>query len=516
MNKSISSFILFIATLAVTNLIAQSSTGLQMIHDERWVSAEKEFAKSSSDEDVFYKGFAQMKQENLEAAKASFNSIATKPYGKIGLGWLELNAKNKAGATKLFEEAANETKNKNPQIFVAISRAIANSTMEERDDAIMWAKKASDMAKTNADYRIIWGDACLSTQDGGSANTQYEYAQQYAPNTALPFAKIGRVYYRMKVYKEALPNLKKALELDPNNALALNYLAQIYYRYKVYDTAEMYQQRLIQIGDKSPEDMAMLANIYFQSKNYEKAIEQINEIIKGDNKYNYLNRLIGYSYYETGKFQEAVTFLEKFLETQPKDKILASDYEYLGKAYISLGDKDKGVVTMRKAVEMNPTDKDAVKSIVDAFKKAKMPAEELEFARKVVELPEATASDFLNLGSALYKNKLFEEADATFTKVLELSPNSADAYYMKGKSKMYNSTLDQATAPAKDDFTKYLEMVMGSEEKNKKKVVEAKIYLAKDAIVNQKDTAKAKTLLDEVILLDPENKDAIELMEHTK
>lgn len=516
MNKSISSFILFIATLAVTNLIAQSSTGLQMIHDERWVSAEKEFAKSSSDEDVFYKGFSQMKQENLEAAKASFNSIATKPYGKIGLGWLELNAKNKPGATKLFEEAANETKNKNPQIFVAISRAIANSTMEEKDDAIMWAKKASDMAKTNADYRIIWGDACLSTQDGGSANTQYEYAQQYAPNTALPFAKIGRVYYRMKVYKEALPNLKKALDLDPNNALALNYLAQIYDKYRVYDTAEMYQQKLIQIGDKSPEDMAMLANIYFKAKNYEKAIEQINEILKGDNKYNHLVRLIGYSYYETGKFQEAVTFLEKFLETQPKEKIVASDYEYLGKSYIAIGDKDKGVATMRKAVEMNPTDKDAVKSIADAFKKAKMYAEELEFFKKVTELPEASATDYMSYAHALYKNKLFEEADASFTKVLELSPNSADAQYMKGKSKMYNSTLDQATAPAKDDFTKYLEMVMGSEEKNKKKVVEAKIYLAKDAIVNQKDTAKAKTLLDEVILLDPENKDALELMEHTK
>jgi tetratricopeptide (TPR) repeat protein len=516
MNKSISSFILLIASLAINNLMAQSNTGLQMIHDERWVSAEKEFDKSTADIDVFYKGLAQMKQENAETAKATFNSIATKPYGKIGLGWLELNAKNKAGATKLFEAAANETKNKDPQIFAAISRAIAYSTADEKDEAVSWAKKASDMAKTNVDYRIIWGDAYLSTQDGGSGNTQYEYAQQYAPNSALPYAKIGYYYYRAKVYKEALPNFNKALAIDPNNALALNYLAQIYYKYKVYDTAEMYQQRLIQLGDKNPEDMAMLANIYFKAKNYEKAIEQINEILKDNQKFNYLNRLIGYSYYETGKFQEAITFLEKFLETQPKERILASDYEFLGKSYIALGDKDKGVVTMRKAVEMNPTDKDAVKSIADAFKKAKMPTEELEFCKKVVELPEATASDFLNLGSALYKNKLFEEADATFTKVLELSPNSADAYYMKGKCKMYNTALDQSTAPAKDDFAKYLEMVVGSEDKNKKKVIEAKIYVAKDAIVNQKDKVKAKTLLDEVILLDPENKDAMELMEHTK
>jgi tetratricopeptide (TPR) repeat protein len=240
MNKSILITILLATSLSMSNLFAQSAAGLQMIHDERWVSAEKEFAKSSTDEDIFYKGFAQMKQENIEAAKATFNSIATKPYGKIGLGWLELNAKNKAGASKLFDEAANETKNKNAGIFVAVSRAIAHSTADEKDDAISWAKKASDMAKTNADYRIVWGDAFLSTQDGGSANTQYEYAQQYAPNTALPYAKIGRVYFRMKVYKEALPNLKKALEIEPNNVLALTYLAQIYERYKI-----MIQQKCI-------------------------------------------------------------------------------------------------------------------------------------------------------------------------------------------------------------------------------------------------------------------------------
>lgn len=515
MNKSILITILLATSLTMTNVLAQSTIGLQMIHDERWVSAEKEFAKSSTDEDVFYKGFAQMKQENIDAAKATFNSIATKPYGKIGLGWLELNAKNKAGASKLFDEAANETKNKNAGIFVAISRAIANSSTEERDEAISWAKKASDMAKTNADYRIVWGDAYLSTQDGGSANTQYEYAQQYAPNTALPYAKIGRVYYRMKVYKEALPNLKKALELEPNNVLALNYLAQIYEKYKIFDTAEMYQQKLIQIGDKSPEDMATLANIYFKAKNYEKAIEQINEIIKGDNKYNYLNRLIGYSYYETGKYQEAITFLEKFLESQPKDRIIASDYEFLGKSYIALGDKDKGVLTIKKAVELNPADKDVVKSIADAFKKAKMPAEELEFYKKVTELPEPTASDFLNLGSALMKNAKYDEADAIFTKALELSPNYSEAYYMKGKCKVYIDP-EQSTASAKEDYTKYLEMVAGNEEKNKVRVVAAKLYLAKIAIKNENDKAKAKIILDEVILLSPDSKEALELMEFTK
>jgi cytochrome c-type biogenesis protein CcmH/NrfG len=145
----------------------------------------------------------------------------------------------------------------------------------------------------------------------------------------------------------------------------------------------------------------------------------------------------------------------------------------------------------------------------------KMYAEEMEYYKKIAELPEPSASDFLNLGSALYKNKKFEEADATFTKVLELSPNSADAYYMKGKCKVYQDP-EQATASARENYTKYLEMVAGSEDKNKKKIIEAKVYLAKVAIKNDNDKAKAKILLDEVILLDPTNTEAAELLKFTE
>jgi hypothetical protein len=71
MNKLFSSLILLAAVFLVTNLSAQSKVGIQLLHDERWVSAEKEFGKSTEEADVFYKGLAQIKLENMEAAKAS-------------------------------------------------------------------------------------------------------------------------------------------------------------------------------------------------------------------------------------------------------------------------------------------------------------------------------------------------------------------------------------------------------------------------------------------------------------
>ena len=516
MNKRIFTIAWMVFALSNMGLYAQSKIGLQMLHDEQWRSAEKEFSKSSTDEDIFYRGFCEMKIDEPEKAKTTFQSIATKPYGKIGLGWMELNAGNNEGAKKLFQEAANETKNKNADIFVAIARAIYNSTAAHKEEAIEWAKKSVDMNKTSAYYRLIYGDSYKETLDGGSAITQYEYAQTYEPNSPVSYGTTGQVYYRSRNYKDALTNFKLALEKDPNNLFALKYMAQIYYNYKVYDTAKMYQAKLIELGDKNPEDMAMMANIYFYQKDHEGAINIISEIIKGNNKYNYLNRIIGYSYQETGKNQDAINFLEKFFQTQPKDKIIASDYEYLGKAYLGIGDTVKSVEAMKQSVDLFPEDKDAMRSVADLFKKMKRNQDALELYKKLAAMPDAVVSDHLKLANIyFYQLRDFDNADAVYTKVIELSPNQVDVYFNKAKIKLFKEP-NQETSSAKEDFAKYLEMTKGKEEKYKKNVVEANIYMAKDALLKLNDKVLAKTYLDAVQLLDPNHVELPSLMENVK
>lgn len=515
MNKLIVKIILVASVLNTWTIYAQSKQGMQYLADERWWSAEKEFSKTANDEDVFYKGYAQIKQDEAEKAKATFNSIATKPYGKIGLGLIELNAGNMDGAKKLFEAAANETKNKNSDIFIAISRAIAVSKATQKDAAPEWAKKAVDMQKSNADYRMVWGEAYASILDGGNAITQYEYARDYTPTSALPYAKIGQIYYRSRNYKDAMENLNKAMEKNPNNLVALNYLSQIYYLYKKYDSAKIYQAKILELGDKSPEDMAFMANIIFAEKDYDGAIKIITDIIKGDNKYNYLNRLIGYSYYETQKPAEAKDFLEKFMSTQPKDKIIAKDYDYLGKSYIDLGDTVKGLETMSRALEFNPNDKEAIKNLADYLKKIKRYEEALVWYKKMADLPDASSDDFFQLAGLYYSKKDYPNAEAAYTKVLEMSPNSSGTYYQRaGVRMMLDPT--QETSSAKPDYEKFLELTVGKEEKFKKQIVKAKIYMAKDALIKTVDMVKAKQYIDEIEVLDPTNSELPGLKENLK
>lgn len=506
--------IAFLANLLNTN--AQLVKGHELLNDERWYSASKAFAQSSEEESIFYKGYAEMRLENYEEASKTFNSIASKPFGKIGMGWLELNKGNDAVAKDFFQKAADETKNKNPRIFAAISQAIANSKTATKDASIEWAKKATDLAKTNADLRMIYGDAFLSTQDGGQAITQYEYAQQFNANSALPLAKIGKVYFQSRTFDMSKDYLQKALTKDPNNLLALNYMAQIYYKYKVYDTAKMYQQQILDLGDKNPEDEAMMANIYFQSKDYDGAINKIQEIIKGDNKYNYLNRLIGYSYFETGKYPEALEFLNKFLESQPKERILASDYEYLGNSILkSGGDNAAAINAFKKGYTINPNDIDGVKKIASIFKSMKMYDEAVDYYTKATLLPEASSQEYFELAGAYYAKKDFTNADAMYSKTIELAPTSAGTYYMRASARVAADP-EQATSSAKEDYKKFIELTTDKVEKFKKQLEKAYLYLAKDALKNMNDKALGKQYLDKVIEFNPDNSEVQGLMEFTK
>lgn len=495
-----------------SQIFAQSKTGQVLMGDQRWVSAEKEFAKSQEDIDVFYAGYCQIKQEESEKAKTTFNSIAAKPFGKIGLGLLELNSNNVAGADMLFEESASATKNKNPEVFVAISRAIVASNVNAKEKSIEWAKKAVDVQPKNADYRLVYGEAFLSTQDGGSAITQYEYAQQYAPSSALPYAKIGQVYFRNRTYSLMKENLMKALTIDPNNVFANEYMAQLYYKYKSYDSAQIFQQKVIDLGDKSPADMAFMANILFEKKDFEGAINLINEIIKVNQKYNYLNRLIGYSYYETKKPAEAITFLEKFLETQPKERIISSDYDYLGKAYMEVGQADKAVATLKRAIETNPTDKETMINVAKTLKDQKRFDDALEIYSKILQLsdPAPVADDYFQQAQIYFSKKDWANAEAGYTKAIELAPNSSTAYYQRATVKLYADP-EQSTASAKPDYAKFIELSVGNE-KLKKQIVKANLYMAKDALKNLNDKTAAKTYLDAALALDAANAEALELM----
>jgi tetratricopeptide (TPR) repeat protein len=207
--------------------------------------------------------------------------------------------------------------------------------------------------------------------------------------------------------------------------------------------------------------------------------------------------------------------MEKFIASQPKDKIIPDDYEYLAKSMIASGkDTAAAVETLKKSYDGKPESKETLRKIADFLKSIRRMDDAIVYYKMKVEALDPSLDDHFQLAQAYYGKKDYANAEIWYSKVIEMSPNSANAYYQRANVKMFADP-EQSTASAKPDFLKYVELTTGNEAKFKNLVIKAKLYLAKDAIKNMNDKALAKTYLDGVLQLDPAHVEATDLMKFT-
>lgn len=497
---------------AVNAVHAQDPEGIKLLSYEKFSAAAAVFSQKSDEKSTFYQGYAMLRAGNTEMANNLFSKIATTPLGMVGAGWVELNKNKSAEAKAYFDNALKATKNKDGLIFRFIGEAYTHSLgTKDYAQAVEKLKTANTLLKNNAEIYVALGEAYLAAQDGGNAVVQFEYAAQYDTKTSVPNAKIGSVYYLSRNYPLAKDYLAKALAIDAENPVIYREMGKVHYKLGKYDLAKEQFAKYMSLGELSLDDKALYANILFLGKDYTNAINTISEIIKVDNSRNYLNRLIGYSNFETEKYADALAFMEKFLATQPKEKIIASDYEYYGKSLLKNGKDSLGLLNLVKSAEMDTTKRETWGTVAEAYLKLKKYAEAAKYYSKKIDPDAPAATDWFNVGSAYYKGKDYVNAEMAFSKVIEIKPEAATGYLWRAKT-LLAADPEQKQSSAKPHYIKYIEIASLNAEKNKKDLIDAYNYMAADAYNNQSSVALAKEFAQKVLALDAANEQAKAIM----
>ena len=464
------------------------------------------------------------KDKAKAAYDAAFNAKPEGAYAFVANGRNMLLQNNGAEADKQFAKAAKSGKKD-----VVALRQIAESYLYAppgvkpnftRSEELL--KAALDVSSKDINTIMTLGYCYKEMPNGGLAAQQYELAESL--ETKNPFIKfmLAKVYKTAKLPEKAVVLLDKAIALNPKYTLALRYLAELYYFDRKWEKALEAYTNLVNNGDSVIiEDEMQLANCQFVNKKYPDCIKTVEKIMAKDRSKTYLVRLLAYCAYETGDYVKCLSTMQQYFKEAPADKVLWSDYKYLGQSMVKTkGDTLAGIESLKKAIVLDTAAGTETWKLNQDI--AKLYYNKRDYCSSLKHhtiyldsIPKPQATELYDYGIVTYYCKddstRFAKAEQIFVRITEMAPKAGIGWLWAAKSAAKldpdveaHPELIPEFGKAEKYWIKYIEIAAVDANKNKKDLIIAYQYLAyKYYKVN--DTAKAKEYIDKAIPLDPTN-----------
>lgn len=497
-------------------------------------------AKPSDGEANFVLGNVYLNQGIADSAKICYNNglqaSDKKNLNYIGLGQLDLDAKNVAAAQANFGLATKDMKRKDVDEFIYIGRAYINSTSPDYTNAIASVKRALLIDPQNATALLAVGDAYYGANNQNDAYKAYRDAFTADPTLLRAKMQLGVLLKGAKSYDEAIKSFNEVIAINPNYGPVYRELAETYYKWarnkpstsKVnLQNAITNYEKYLSLTDYSLDSKMRHADFLILVKDYKNLETVANKMIADDKVNPRIFRYLGYAAYENGNVDVAIKSLEDYINV-PSNKKIGRDYLYLGLAKMKKGTNAEGAIEqtafdagfseIKKGIELEPILAEELADIGKALFGKKQYVQAAAVFEVGADIKESKnyLDDNVYYGISLYyanTNKTngaadpvaLGKADAAFDKVLAASPTYDEAYLYKGR---INNLLEKDDLIIKN-YEEYVARVTakGAEELAKpatmKKVIEA--YNNIGASYANTDKAKAIEYFNKTLVLDPTN-----------
>jgi tetratricopeptide (TPR) repeat protein len=478
-------------------------------------------------------GNAYLAKGDKDKAKMAFDdAFKAKPEGAMAFianGRTLMLQNNMAEADKQFAKAAKSGKKD-----VNALRQIAESFLYAppgtkpnftRSEELL--KAALDVGNKDVTTVMTLGYCYKEMPNGGLAAQQYELAESLEPKNMFIKFMLAKVYKAANLPLRYMQILDKVLELDQTNTMALREKAYYLYYARKWEEALKALEALVSKGKPiTSDDEMLLANAYFVNKKYKECQELVEKIIVKDNSKTYLKRLLAYCKYETGDYARAREMMELYFKEAPKDKILFSDYVYLGRSLVKTkGDTLAAIDHLKTGITMDTTRESWTlnQEIADLYYGKKDNCSSAKhYGIYFDSIPKPTATDLYKYGVAQYFCKddtmRYINAEKTFMRVQGIAPKATLGWLWAAKAAAKQDP-DIETSPellpqfgkAEKHYLPYIEIAAADPAKNKKELTDAYLYMGY-LYWKRADNTKAKEYLQKILVYDPANTVAPEMI----
>ncbi len=176
-----------------------------------------------------------------------------------------------------------------------------------------------------------------------------------APRFVELYINLGRVYYELKRYDDAICEYKMAIWLDSLNIRAYYYLCQLYEEQRDYDNAILTCEKLIEIQPHIADFHCRLAQYLYLRGDIDQSIEhyQTALTLNPNTKWSsYVAQTLGFIFQENTKnLDAAISSYQIAYNLSPNDIDI---YLNLGNVFFEKGSYDNALMVYKKALESSP------------------------------------------------------------------------------------------------------------------------------------------------------------------
>jgi tetratricopeptide (TPR) repeat protein len=282
----------------------------------------------------------------------------------------------------------------------------AYDQMKRPKDAIAAYKRAADLEPGDVPTMNALGQALLNDSQFDAALKQYKDIAAADPDDAGALVHIAEIQRRQGKYDEALATIRKARKKDPDNleagyneGLLLDILGH-------YDDAAAVYEKMV--------DQTSHANGAYTAE-------------EKNNRGIFLERL-GSIYHEQNKVDQAIATYQKMIDMGGD----AATRGYQGQVdtYRDAKMFDKAVETAKKAVEVNPKDRDLKLMLAGELVDQGRTDEGLDLAKSMLDNTDADRSVWLALGNMYTRVHRWKDAEDALNKAETFTKKKEDRIYL--------------------------------------------------------------------------------------
>jgi len=301
-------------------------------------------------------------------------------------------------------------------------------------------RHAIELDRDNLDAIRGLADNLLNDGQTDAALEQYKTIADANPEDAQTYLRIAEIYRKQRKFDLALDNLKKAESMVQDSVEVPFNIAVVYQAQGRYDEAAQVLQDLLKKTEKPNNNysdgernnraifLERLGSIYRDNNSDQLAIDTFRKMLAlGDENAQRGYQQIIDTYREAKQWQQATDTAKEATQKLPNDRGLKMVY---AAQLADMGKVDAGLQQVQALLKGTAEDREVYVALAQMYSRLKRwpEAEQaLDKAEQLSTKPEEKEVVYYIRGSALERQKKYDQAEEAFRKILSTSPDNAAA-----------------------------------------------------------------------------------------